>query len=311
VADAPAPASAPALSAARGLDPGFAPAKVNLALHVTARGADGYHRLDSLVVFAGTGDQLSATPSRDLSLAVSGPFASGLPGGEDNIVLRAARALRSARGVEKGAAIRLVKTLPQAAGLGGGSSDAAAALRLLARLWDVEPLSPDAPEVLALGSDVPVCLQAPVPARMRGRGEVVDPLPPLPPCGLVLVNPGAPLATAEVFARLDRPDNPPLPDLPPGRLSPEGLAGWLRGTRNDLQAPAEALAPPVAEALAQLRRTPGILHAVMSGSGATCVGLCRDMAVARTAARTIQIARPRWWVAPAALLQPEPARSPG
>jgi 4-diphosphocytidyl-2-C-methyl-D-erythritol kinase len=142
---------------------------------------------------------------------------------------------------------------------------------------------------------------------MRGRGEHVEPLPPLPSCGLVLVNPGAPLATSEVFARLEQRENPPLPSFPEGRPTPEGLAEWLRATRNDLQAPAEALAPQVTEALAQLRRTSGILFATMSGSGATCVGLTRDAAAARAAARILQIARPRWWVAPAPLLSAAPA----
>lgn len=289
------------------MDKGFAPAKVNLALHVTGRGEDGYHQLDSVIVFAGTGDQLSASPARDLSLAVSGPFAAGLPTGEENLVLRAARALRAARNVEKGAAVRLTKNLPHAAGLGGGSSDAAATLRLLAQFWGVEPLAPDAPEVLALGSDVPVCLHAPAPVRMRGRGERVEPLPPVAPCGLVLVNPGVALGTREVFDRLDRRENPPLPDPLSERLAPEAFAAWLKGCRNDLLAPAEALAPVVAEALAQLRRNPAVLFATMSGSGATCVGLTRDMASARTAARAIQLTRPRWWVAPAPMLTADPA----
>ena len=288
------------------MDKGFAPAKVNLALHVTGRGRDGYHQLDSLVVFAGVGDQLSATPSRDLTLSVSGLFSAGVPTGEENLVLRAARALRAARGIEKGAVIRLVKNLPHAAGVGGGSSDAAAALRLLAGLWGVEPLPPEAPEVLALGSDVPVCLRAPGPVRMRGRGEVMDALPTLPACGLVLVNPGVAVATKDAFDRIARRDNPPLPDLPQGRLTPESFVDWLRSTRNDLQAPAEALAPPVADALAQLRKTPGVLLAVMSGSGATCVGVTRDAATARNAARTLQLARQGWWVAPAPLLAAEP-----
>lgn len=290
------------------MDRGFAPAKVNLALHVTGRGGDGYHQLDSLVVFAGVGDQIAANAARDLTLSVSGPFAAGLPTDGDNLVLRAARALRAARSVEKGAAIRLAKNLPQAAGLGGGSADAAAALRLLAHLWGVEPLAPDAAEVLALGSDLPVCLRAPAPARMRGRGELLDDLPPLPACGLVLVNPGAPLATPAVFEALERRENPPLPDLPRGtRLPPEDFAVWLGACRNDLEAPAGALAPAVGEALARLRRTPGVLLARMSGSGATCVGLTRDMATARSAARMIQIACPRWWVAPAPMLAAEPA----
>ncbi len=292
------------------MDKGFAPAKVNLALHVTGRGGDGYHRLDSVVVFAGTGDQLSAFPARDLSLTVSGPFAAGLPTGEDNLVLRAARALRAARNVDKGAAIRLAKNLPREAGLGGGSSDAAATLRLLAKFWGVDPLAPDAPEVMALGSDVPVCLRAPQPMRMRGRGEALEPLPPLAPGGLVLVNPGVALSTKNVFDRLERRENPPLPDLPAGRLTHDAFAAWLRGCRNDLLTPAEALAPAVGEALAQLHRNPAVLFATMSGSGSTCVGLTRDMAAARTVARAIQIARPRWWVAPAPMLVGEPVPAP-
>ncbi len=283
------------------MDKGFAPAKVNLALHVTGQGPDGYHQLDSLVVFAGTGDQLSAIPSRDLTLTVSGPFAAGVPTDDANLVLRAARALREARGIQKGAAIKLLKHLPHGAGIGSGSSDAAAAIRLLAKLWEVEPLAPDAPEVLALGSDVPVCLQAPQPMRMRGRGERMEPLPRLPSLGLVLVNPGATLPTRDVFRALARKQNPPLPELPEMRR-PEDFADWLKTLRNDLQAPAEKLAPPIGEALETLRRTPGVLAAVMSGSGATCVGITKDAGVARNAARIIQLARLGWWVAPAPLM---------
>jgi len=283
------------------VDKGFAPAKVNLALHVTGQGPDGYHQLDSLVVFAGTGDQLSAVPSRDLTLAVSGPFAAGVPTDDTNLVLRAAWALREARGVQKGAAIKLLKHLPHGAGIGSGSSDAAAAIRLLAKLWEVEPLAPEAPEVLALGSDVPVCLRAPAPMRMRGRGEVMEPLPRLPTLGLVLVNPGATLPTRDVFRGLIVRKNSPLPEIPEAR-SPEDFVAWLKTTRNDLHAPAEKLVPAVGEALETLRRTPGVLAAVMSGSGATCVGITRDAGVARNAARIIQLARLGWWVAPAPVL---------
>ncbi|TNC74202.1 4-(cytidine 5'-diphospho)-2-C-methyl-D-erythritol kinase [Rubellimicrobium roseum] len=283
------------------MDKGFAPAKVNLALHVTGLGSDGYHRLDSLVVFAGTGDQITATPARELTLTVGGPFAIGVPTDGTNLVLRAAQALREARNVTKGAAIRLTKNLPHGAGIGSGSSDAAATLKLLAKLWDVEPLDPDAPEVLELGSDVPVCLRAPTAMRMRGRGEVLDPLPPLPSLGLILVNPGTALPTRDVFQALETKSNAPLPALPETRR-PEDFAAWLKTVRNDLQGPAEKLAPPVGEALALLRRAPGVLAAVMSGSGATCVGICKDAGAARTAARAIQVARQSWWVAPAPLL---------
>jgi 4-diphosphocytidyl-2-C-methyl-D-erythritol kinase len=284
------------------VDSGFAPAKVNLALHVTGRGADGYHRLDSLVAFTALGDRLTATPAAGLSLAVAGPFAAGVPTDESNLVLRAARALQAARGMRRGAALRLYKALPHAAGLGGGSSDAAATIRLLSALWGVEPIAPDDPAALALGSDVPACLGAPAPQRLGGRGEILAAVA-LPPCGLVLVNPGARLPTAAVFARLEQPENPPLPPLP-DLPTAEALAGWMRRTRNDLEAPARAIAPIVGAALAALARTPGILAATMSGSGATCIGVARDAGRARDAARALQIAHPGWWVAPAPLLRP-------
>jgi len=287
------------------MDRGFAPAKVNLALHVTGRGADGYHRLDSLVVFAGVGDQVTAAPARDITLAVSGPFARGVPTDGANLALRAAHALARARGVERGAALRLVKALPHAAGIGSASSDAAATLRLLAHLWKVEPFAPGDPEALALGSDVPACLLAPGALRMSGRGETVEALAPLGSpggtMGLVLVNPGVALPTRDVFAGLASRDNPGLPPLPEGGGA-EALAAWMAGARNDLQAPAEALAPQVGLALALLRRTPGVLAAAMSGSGGTCVGLTRDMGAARQAARAIQVAAQAWWVVPAAIL---------
>lgn len=292
------------------MDRGLAPAKVNLALHVTGLRPDGFHALDSLVVFAGIGDRLVARPARDLTLAVDGPFAAGVPTGEDNLVIGAARALAQARGVEARAALRLTKALPHAAGIGSASSDAAAAIRVLADLWGVEPLAPDDPAVLALGSDVPACLHAPSPLRMRGRGEVLERVPLAgPPMGLVLVNPGVALPTRAVFAALAQRWSPPLPPLP----ERADLAAWVLAARNDLQAPAEALAPPVADALALLRRTPGVLAAVMSGSGATCVGLARDVATAGRAARAIQVATRSWWVASGAVLgdQVAPQTPPG
>ncbi|NAZ37646.1 4-(cytidine 5'-diphospho)-2-C-methyl-D-erythritol kinase [Rubellimicrobium sp. CFH 75288] len=284
------------------MDRGLAPAKINLALHVLGRRPDGFHDLDSLVAFAELGDLVTATAARTITLSVTGPFAQGVPTDGSNSVLRAAEALARARGVSgRGAAIRLVKTLPHAAGLGSASSDAAAAVRVLAHLWGVDPFGPDDPEAAALGSDVPACLAAPATLRLRGRGERIEVLPPLPRCGLVLVNPGCALPTGSVFAALEPRERTPLPALP-ALAGAEDLAGWMMSARNDLQAPAEALAPPVAEALALLRRAPGILAACMSGSGATCIGLAADMGAARRAARTIQLARQGWWVAPAPLL---------
>jgi 4-diphosphocytidyl-2-C-methyl-D-erythritol kinase len=285
------------------VDRGLAPAKINLTLHVTGLRSDGYHLLDSLVVFASVGDQITVAPADHLSLSVSGPFAQGVPVDDSNLVLRAARALQLARGVRTGAAVRLVKNLPHAAGIGGGSSDAAATLRLLASHWGVQALHPADPAVAALGADVPVCLAAPHPLRMRGVGDKLTALPTLPPAALVLVNPRAALPTRDVFAALLDKDQPAM-DTMPGGLSFDGLCQWLSRQRNDLTAPAEKLAPPVAVALKRLRALPGVGFATMSGSGATCVGLCRDMGAARQAARAMQLAEQNWWVVPAELLTP-------
>jgi 4-diphosphocytidyl-2-C-methyl-D-erythritol kinase len=283
------------------LDKGLAPAKINLALHVTGLRAGGYHLLDSLVAFAGVGDQLTALPATDLTLEVMGPFSKGVPVDESNSILRAARVLQATRGVAQGARIKLTKTLPHAAGIGSGSSDAAAALRLLSQVWGVENFAPDDPIVLELGADVPVCLHAPAPARMRGIGESLTPLPALPGCVLVLVNPGVEVPTGQVFDKLAQSDNAPMAEMP-ARLDYEGFVEWLAAQRNDLQAPAEALAPEIARALKRLRAMPGVDLAVMSGSGATCVGLTRDMGRARQVARAIQLSEMGWWVAPAPLL---------
>jgi 4-diphosphocytidyl-2-C-methyl-D-erythritol kinase len=266
-------------------DPGFAAAKVNLALHVTGRRADGYHLLDSLVAFADAGDLVSAEAAEALTLTVTGPEASGVPAGPENLVLRAALAF----GAGRGARIVLDKHLPPASGIGGGSADAAAALRVLAALWD-RPV-PDAAAVLRLGADVPVCL-AGVTARMAGIGEVVAPAPPLPPVWAVLVNPRVALPTPAVFAALTRRDNPPLPPLPDVWRDAAELARWLRETRNDLEPPACALCPPVSAVLATLAATPGALMARMSGSGATCFALYPSAGAATAAAATLPAA---WW----------------
>lgn len=281
--------------------PHLAPAKVNLTLHVTGLRHDGYHLLDSLVVFTSFGDSLTAAPSEHLSLAVTGPFAQGVPVDESNLVLRAARALQSARGVHKGAALRLTKNLPHAAGLGSGSSDAAVTLSLLAALWGVAPLKPTDPAAAALGADVPVCMAGPGPVRMRGVGEKLTALSPLPHCAIVLVNPRVPVPTRDVFAALMVKDNPPM-DAPPQGVDFVGFTRWLARQKNDLLAPAQVLAPAITLALRRLRALPGVAYAGMSGSGATCFGLCRDMGAARQAARAIQLAEQNWWVAPADVL---------
>ena len=280
---------------------GTAPAKVNLTLHVTGQRDDGYHLLDSLVVFAGAADQLGASIAPDLRLQVNGPFAMGVPSDDRNLVIRAALALQKARGVRMGAALTLEKHLPHAAGIGSGSSDAAIALTMLADLWKVAPLPAEAPEVLALGADLPVCLRAPVPTRMSGIGDVLSPVAALPNCALVLVRPPVEVPTAAVFKGLATKEGSPMEPLPEG-LDFDGFARWLARQRNDLLPPACAIAPQITDAIARLSAQPNVAFAGMSGSGATCYGLVRDMATARQVARVIQVSQMNWWVAPAEVL---------
>ena len=274
----------------------LAPAKINLCLHVTGRRADGYHLLDSLVVFAGVGDRVSVEMGSGLSLGISGPEAGALLPDPDNLVLRAAHAM----GVNA-AALSLWKDLPVSSGIGGGSAHAAATLRALAR-WSGRSL-PDAATVLALGADVPVCL-AGRPMRMRGVGEDLTPLPALPPLWLVLANPRLPVATPLVFAALTRRDFAPVPDLPPAALrSASDLAAWLADqTRNDLVPPALAVAPVLAAVQDALQATAGCLLARMSGSGGTHFGLYASDASARQAAATLSADWPGWWVTSAPVL---------
>ena len=279
-----------------------APAKVNLTLHVTGQRDDGYHFLDSLVVFADVVDQLGATAAPDMRITVNGPFSVGVPMDHTNLMMRAAEALRTARGVTQGAALTLEKHLPHAAGIGSGSSDAAATLAMLAELWGVPPLPPSAPEVLALGADVPVCLQAPRPIRMSGIGDTLSPAARLPDCALVLVRPPIEVPTAAVFKALPDKHGAAMTPLPEG-LDFTGFSQWLSAQRNDLQGPAEKIAPEIKEAIAKLKSLPAVSVAGMSGSGATCFGLVKDMAAARQVARIVQVSQMGWWVAPAAVLQ--------
>lgn len=284
----------------------FAPAKINLALHVTGRRSDGYHLLDSLVVFLDVGDRVRAAPAPRLGLRLQGPNAGGIPSGDDNLVMRATRLVAGTG--HHGAALVLEKHLPPASGIGGGSSDAAAAMRAVASLWQV-PL-PAPADVLLLGADVPACLHA-RPLRLRGIGERLDPLPALPDFALVLVNPRIETPTPAVFAALDRRENPALPDPLPPLQDAATLAAFLQAQRNDLEAPARTLCPEISEILAALGARPGCLLARMSGSGATCFGLFADRAGAEAAARALATERPRWWVsagAPWALGSPVPAR---
>lgn len=273
----------------------LARAKINLSLHVTGQRGDGYHLLDSLVVFVEWGDRITCTPAKNLTLTLRGPEAGGLTVGEDNLVLRAARAF----GDSAGAAITLDKELPVASGIGGGSADAAATLVALSRLWG-RPM-PDAATVLALGADVPVCL-AGQPARMQGIGEHVTPLAqPLPEAALVLVNPRVQVSTPAVFKALARKDNPSMPAVLPRLSGVAELAAFLQMQRNDLEAPAIALEPVIATAKRALGGQPGCHLARMSGSGATCFGLFADPLSAAAAASALRAAHPEWWVQSAAI----------
>jgi 4-diphosphocytidyl-2-C-methyl-D-erythritol kinase len=263
-----------------------APAKINLALHVTGQRPDGYHLLDSLVVFAGVGDRLRFAPAPDLSLSVTGPMAEGVPTGPDNLILRAAALF----GAGRGAAIALEKHLPHAAGIGGGSADAAATLRGLARLWNCP--RPDRASVLTLGADVPVCLSL-APQRMAGIGDILSPVPPIPGLHAVLVNPRVAVPTGAVFRGLTSKQNTPMD--PPDWDGFDSFTEWLSRQRNDLEPPARALAPEIGEALTLLRNT-GAALARMSGSGATCFGLFETEGQAADAARVISSAQPGWWV---------------
>lgn len=276
-------------------------AKLNLYLHVTGRRPDGYHEIDSLIVFAGIGDRLRITPADGLELQVSGPFAAAVPPGQENLALRAAERLAERCRPGAGARIGLEKHLPVAAGLGGGSADAAAVLNGLGELWRAAVPDRTLDEIaLGLGADVPVCRYG-RPAFVAGIGERITRAPPLPPAWFVLVNPGADLATADVFAARAGGFSAPgrwtalVPDA-------RALAERLAGLGNDLEPPARSLVPEVGEVLARLGELPEVLLARMSGSGATCYGLFARAEAARDGAAALAASRPDWWIRVAPLL---------
>ncbi|MBV9078729.1 MAG: 4-(cytidine 5'-diphospho)-2-C-methyl-D-erythritol kinase [Methylobacteriaceae bacterium] len=277
-----------------------APAKVNLTLHVLGRRPDGYHELESLVAFAGVSDLLTLEPDPSLSLSVEGPNAVAAGPDGDNLVLRAARHLAELRPGLRTGAFRLVKRLPAAAGIGGGSSDAAAALRLLAELNGLDVADPVLHEAARrTGADVPVCL-APRARMMRGIGDRLGPTLGLAPLFAVLVNPRVEVPTASVFRALALAPGDALAGAPhPGISAAEPRLAVAAG-RNDLEPPARALAPAIDEALDSLRRS-GAGLARMSGSGATVFGLYPDCHAAARGARTIAADRPAWWVKPTLL----------
>jgi 4-diphosphocytidyl-2-C-methyl-D-erythritol kinase len=261
-------------------------AKINLALHVSSREADGYHRIETIFAFCEEGDRLEVGGSDELSLEVAGPFGEEIGRRDDNLVLRAARALLQRCGTAQGARLRLDKRLPVASGLGGGSADAAAALRLLCRWWDIAPGEPELLDIAAgLGADVPACLASRT-VRGEGRGDRLVPWDGhgLSGAPLLIVNPLVPLSTAAVFAAWDGVDRGPLESL--------------ERARNDLEPAAISRVPAVAEVLASLE---GASIARMSGSGASCFGLYSSESERDRAAERIGAARPGWWLLPTRL----------
>ena len=273
-----------------------APAKINLLLHVGNRRPDGYHDLESLVAFAAIGDEIELATDNGFSLSVDGPFGEGLEAGEQNLALRAARILADRVGASSGVRIRLTKNVPVAAGLGGGSADAAAVLRGLVCLWNLDPdveMLRDA--AATLGADVPVCLTC-APAWMEGKGERITLVSQLPAMPLLLANPGVPVPTASVFGGLRerrglglvRPVAP-FPDA-------SALVRFLQGTTNDLEAPARAIAPVIGVVLDEMAGLPGLALARMSGSGATCFGLFENESLIVAARTMLRQRHPQWWV---------------
>ncbi|MDQ3126183.1 MAG: 4-(cytidine 5'-diphospho)-2-C-methyl-D-erythritol kinase [Pseudomonadota bacterium] len=276
----------------------LAPAKVNLFLHVGPLEADGYHPLSSLVAFADVGDRLSVERADGLSLTITGPFTSALDAGDDNLVLRAVRALGAAAGIaEPGLRITLDKQLPVAAGLGGGSSDAGAALKLARDCLDLPFDDTALAEIAAgLGADGPMCLHARA-AWAEGRGDVLTFETGLPPLPALLVNPGVPSSTGAVYRAFDAgsPGGADRP-APPSEWDAASVIDWLANQRNDLQTPAVTLAPAIGGALAATADLPGARLIRMSGSGATVFALFDTTAAAEAAGRVLAVAHPDWWV---------------
>ena len=283
-----------------------APAKINLALHVTGRRRDGFHTIESLAVFTQVGDRVTVTPAPEDSFSASGPFSAEIPLDAGNLVVRARDALGAAfpDRTKNHFAICLEKYLPIASGIGGGSSDAAAALRALNALRQLGLTPRQLAEIgQPLGADMPMCLHC-GPLVARGIGERIELVAGFPALHTVLINPGIPVSTPDVFRALMSRENPGLPPLPPlhrssfkdeGQLAFADICRWLAATRNDLQAPAISLTPIISETIEALIST-GAAFARMSGSGATCFGLFETASEAAHAAAEIQALQPGWWV---------------
>lgn len=279
-----------------------APAKINLALHVVGRPADGYHHIETLVVFTELADMITASPAHRDRFSITGPYASSLTGkreGGDNLVIRARDHVDAAlplAGPRPAVALTLTKNLPVASGIGGGSSDAAATLRALEAFYGLSLSAAVKQEIaLALGADVAMCLSN-RPLIARGIGDQITAVTAMPALDLVLVNPGIAVPTPDIFKALSKRKNPPLPPLDGDDCArAERLVDWLATTRNDLQETAGRLYPPVCETLADLQAT-NPLMARMSGSGATCFAIYPGPRQAATAARRIAADHPDWFV---------------
>ncbi|WP_370400548.1 4-(cytidine 5'-diphospho)-2-C-methyl-D-erythritol kinase [Sulfitobacter sp. JB4-11] len=286
----------------------FAPAKVNLTLHVTGQREDGYHTLDSLIAFATVGDRLEVTPGNTLSLTCEGPEGQHVPADMENLIIKVARLFDDITG----AAFVLDKQLPVSSGIGGGSADAAAAFRALMSIRNGGAADDDdaaahdpgqtpfAARVLALGADIPACLLSEV-ARMQGVGEKLTVIPDMKGFDAVLVNPRIGVSTPQVFAALENKSNPAMSDALPRFAGLHDFVLWLTEQRNDLQAPAIELVPQIRHVIAALEHDKDCLLARMSGSGATCFGVFSDGDAANAAAKRLSQANPDWWVRPVRL----------
>ena len=273
-----------------------APAKINLSLLITGRRDDGYHLLDSIVVFAKTHDRITISPNEGLALHISGPFQKVLSGVENNSILKAARSIVRKTGVKPDALITLEKNLPIAAGIGGGSSNAAAAIHGLNHFWKTDLNSGEMKSIgLSIGTDVPVCLCG-LSARVSGIGEKVQILSKIPSFGLLLVNPGFAVSTSQVFKLWSGPFSKEVPSQNINFNNPQDLVSYLLGLRNDLEAPAKEVCPQIGHVLKVIGATEECLLSRLSGSGATCFGIFNNSAAAEAAAVKISSQHPTWWV---------------
>ena len=275
-----------------------APAKINLYFHITGRQADGYHLVDSLIGFTTLGDELTIRAGKPLDIVSDGLFAGGMPPPKQNLVYQALQLLAKTAGAQANAHVTITKNLPVAAGIGGGSSDAAAAMKAMAVLWEISDVSIDLFALgLSLGSDVPACLKA-QPTYASGIGEVLDEAPQLPRAGILLVNPGVPLVTSSVF-HARRGGFKPFDRFDTRPKDAAALAALLAYRGNDLTDAAVQLCPIIRNVLVALEAAPGCHLARMTGSGASCFGIFDDLAAAKFAAPTVS--RDGWWVAPTEL----------